>query len=129
LDAGTLIGKRQQDDVIRVRRAVWLLLCLVAGGPCAFLALETAGIPYAALAFLAVVWVGRRHRILPESLLAFGLSYAIEIFRTASPDLVSWLQQRDALTSAYFGVHIAVAIGIVGTGIGLLIGRRSPLSL
>lgn len=110
---------------MRVRIAFWLLLCLVAGGPSAFLALEFAGIPYAAAAFCAVAWVGWRRKILPETLLAFGLTYAIEIFRTVSFDVFSWLQPRDYLTSAYFAAHIAVAIGIVGAGVTLLVRRRS----
>ncbi|TMG28427.1 MAG: hypothetical protein E6H93_13080 [Chloroflexi bacterium] len=109
----------------RVRKAFWLLLCLVAGGPCAFLVLETAGIPYAAVAFFAVVWVGRRRQILPETLLAFGLTYTIEICRYAITDLISSLQQGDYLTAAFFAVHMCVAFGIVGAGVfGLTLRRR-----
>jgi apolipoprotein N-acyltransferase len=110
---------------VRVRIAFWLLLCLAAGGPSAFLALEFVGIPYAAAVFFAVVWVGWRRKILPETLLAFGLTYAIEIFRIVSFDVFSWLQPRDYLTSAYFAAHIVVAIGIVGAGFTLLVRRRS----
>jgi len=109
----------------RVRKAFWLLLCLVAGGPCAFLVLETAGIPYAAVAFFAVVWVGRRRQILPETLLAFGLTYTIEICRYAITDLISSLQQGDYLTAAFFAVHMGVAFGIVAAGVfGLTLRRR-----
>ena len=97
----------------------------MVGGPSAFLALEFAGIPYAAAAFTAVVWVGWRRKILPETLLAFGLTYSAEVFRIASPVLFSWLPPRDYLTSAYFAAHIAVAIGIIGTGITLLARRPS----
>ena len=102
------------------RKAFWLLLCLVAGGPCAFLVLETAGIPYAALAFFAVVWVGWRNQILAETLLAFGFAYAIEIFRYGVTDAISALQQGDYLTSAFFAANDSVAIAIVGTGVALL---------
>ena len=109
----------------RARKAFWLLLCLVAGGPCAFLVLETAGIPYAAVAFFAVVWVGRRRQILPETLLAFGLTYTIEICRYAITDLISSLQQGDYLTAAFFAVLMGVAFGIVGAGVfGLTLRRR-----
>jgi hypothetical protein len=85
--------------------------------------------PYAALAFLAVVWVGRRNRILPESLLAFGLTYATEIFRYAITDLISALEQADYLTATFFAIHGCVAIGIPVAGVTLLAKRRSPLSV
>jgi len=109
----------------RARKAFWLLLCLVAGGPCAFLVLETAGIPYAAVAFVAVIWVARRRHILPETLLAFGLTYAAEIFRYAITDLLASLQSGDYVTAIFFVAHIVVAVAILGTGITLLARRRS----
>jgi hypothetical protein len=99
------------------RIVFWLLLCLVAGGPCAFLVLEGAGIPYAAVAMLALISIGWRRHLLPETLLAFGLTYAIEIVHVASPAVFSALQQGDYLGAAYFALHIGVAVGIVAVGI------------
>jgi hypothetical protein len=98
------------------RIVFWLLLCLVAGGPCAFLVLEGAGIPYAAVAMLALISIGWRRHLLPETLLAFGLTYAIEIVHVASPAVFSALQQGDYLGAAYFALHIGVAVGIVAAG-------------
>jgi len=37
-----------------IRRVLWVLLCLVAGGPCAFLALEGIGAPIIALPYVVV---------------------------------------------------------------------------
>jgi hypothetical protein len=41
-------------------RVLWVLLCLLAGAPCAFLALEFIRIPLAALVLTAIIVVGRR---------------------------------------------------------------------
>jgi hypothetical protein len=106
---------------------LWLLLGLVAGGPSAFLALEGAGIPYAALAIVALIWVGRRRHILPETLLAFGLTYAAVIFRFAIGELIAAVQQGDYALAAYAVAQIDVAVGIVGAGV-LLLTRRGPSS-
>jgi hypothetical protein len=112
---------------VRPRVAFWLLLCLVVGAPCAFLALEGAGIPYAAIAVFALVWIGWRRQILPQTLLAFGLTYAVEIGRYAITDLVSALQQGDYPTAGFFAVHMGVALGIVGAGVLGLTLRRGML--
>ena len=72
------------------RRVLWVLLCLVAGGPCAFLALEFIGVPIAALILATLIVIGRRNNSLAETLLGFGLTYAIEVFRVAASDL-EWL--------------------------------------
>jgi hypothetical protein len=103
----------------------WLLLCLVAGGPCAFLALEGVGIPYVAVALFALIWIGRRRHLLPETLLAFGLTY--EIFRYGIADLISAMQTADYSTAAYFAAQDGVAIGFLGAAAILM--RRQALGL
>ena len=45
-------------------RIGWLALCLILGGPCAFLALETVGLPFAAVALVLVVLIGKRRHLL-----------------------------------------------------------------
>jgi len=116
---------------MRVRRVLWVLLCLIAGGPCAFLALEGIGTPIIttvlALVAVVVVVVGTRRHVLAETLIAFGLTYSIEIARFAVDDFVFAAQQRDVAAAAYFGGHLAVAGAIVLTGCGLLLtrGRRA----
>src|SRR6266702_1035570 len=95
------------------RRVLWVLLCLVAGGPCAFLALEFIGVPIAALVPASLIFIGRRNNSLAETLLGFGLTYAIEVLRVTAFDL-GWLAQRPGTgVITYVGVHIAVAAAIV----------------
>ena len=108
------------------RKLLWLLLCLVAGGPCAFLALEGIGVPLVVLALAGVVWVGRRRQMLGETLLAFGLPYSVEIVRIAIPEAISWFQQGDALNGIYFVAHLLVAVAIVLIGCRQLLARRQP---
>ena len=106
------------------RRFLWVLLCLIAGGPCAFLALELIGVPIAVLVLASLVFIGRRNDGLAETLLGFGLTYAIEVFRVADSDL-GWLAQRpDPGVIAYFGVHVAVAAAIVLSGFWILLRSR-----
>ena len=111
------------------RRVLWVLLCLIAGGPCAFLALEFIGVPIAALILVTLIVIGRRNNSLAETLLGFGLTYAIEVFRVAASDL-EWLAQgSDPGVIAYFGVHVALAAAIVLSGFWILLGRPKPSEL
>jgi hypothetical protein len=100
-----------------------VLLCLIAGGPCAFLALELIGVPIAALVLASLVYIGRRNNSLSETLLGFGLTYAIEVFRVMASDL-EWLSHRpDPGVVAYFGIHVVVAAVIVLSGFWILLKR------
>jgi hypothetical protein len=114
-----------------VRHVLWALLCLIAGGPCAFLALEGIGAPVLeiVLALVAVgfVIVGTRNHVLAETLIAFGFTYSIEIARFAVPDLVLAAQQNDVAMAAYFAGHLAVASALVVSGCWVLLtrGRRT----
>jgi hypothetical protein len=114
-----------------VRRVLWVLLCLIAGGPCAFLALEGIGTPtittvLALVAFVFIV-VGTRNHVLAETLSAFGLTYSIVIVGFAVPNLVLAAQHNHVGTAAFFAGHLAVAGAIVLSGCGLLLtrGRRA----
>ena len=107
-----------------VRRVLWVLLCLIAGGPCAFLALEGIGIPIVALLLIGLIVIGRRNHNLAETLIGFGLTYAIEVFRFAIPDLGLAAQQQDLGAAAYFGAHLAVASAILLAGCWILLTRR-----
>ena len=110
------------------RRVLWVLLCLIAGGPCAFLALEFIGVPIAALVLATLIVIGRRNNSLAETLLGFGLIYAIEVFRVAASDL-EWLTQRpEPGAIAYFGVHVVVAAVIVLSGFWILLRSREKAS-
>jgi hypothetical protein len=111
---------------MKVRRVLWVLLCLIAGGPCAFLALEGIGVPIVALVLVGLIVVGTRNRILPETLIGFGLTYAIEIFRVAIPNLVG-AQQQNLGVAAYFAAHLTVATAIIGSGCWVVLkrGRRT----
>ena len=111
-----------------VRRVLWVLLCLIAGGPCAFLALEIIGVPIAVLVFASLVFIGRRNDSLPETLLGFGLTYAIEVFHVAASD-VAWLVQRpDPGVIAYLAAHVAVAAAILLAGFWMLLRSRPQTS-
>jgi hypothetical protein len=107
-----------------VRRVLWVLLCLIAGGPCAFLALEGVGLPVVALVLVGLIVIGRRNHNLAETLIGFGLTYAIEVFRFAIPDLVLAAQQQDPGAAAYFAAHLAVASAILLSGCWVLVTRR-----
>jgi hypothetical protein len=109
------------------RRVLWVLLCLVAGGPCAFLALEGIGTPIITALLILVlanlIVIGRRNHVLAESLLGFGLTYSIEIARFAVGDLVSSAQQNDLGATAYFAAHLVVAGAIILSGVWILLAR------
>jgi hypothetical protein len=107
-----------------IRRVLWVLLCLIAGGPCAFLALEGIGAPIIALVLVGLIVIGRRQHTLGETLVGFGLTYAIEIFRFAVSDLILAVQQHDLANAAYFSAHIAVAVGILLFGSWMLFVRE-----
>ena len=109
----------------RWRRFVWIGLSLVAGGPCAFLTLEMIGIPFAALTLFGLLVVGQRQRILPETLLAFGLSHGAVVTHFATPDLVTALQQNDSGNTAYAVIHLTVAALMILTAL-LSMVRRWP---
>jgi len=111
-----------------VRRVLWVLLCLIAGGPCAFLALEGIGLPIVALALLCLIFIGKRNNSLAETLIGFGLTYSIEIVRFAIPDLALAAQQNDVATAAYFAGHLAIAGAIVLSGCWILVAsKRTPV--
>ena len=106
------------------RKLPWLLLCLVAGGPCAFLALEGIGVPLVVLVLAGVVWVGRRRQMLGETLVAFALPYSFEIAHFAVPDASASFGQGEVLSGAYFLAHLLVAAALLLSGLLLL--RRQP---
>jgi hypothetical protein len=108
------------------RRVLWVLLCLIAGGPCAFLALEGIGLPIVALVLVGLIVIGRRINNLAETLIGFGLTYAIEIFRFAVSDLVLAIQQQDVGAAAYFAAHLAVASAILLSGCWILLTSKRP---
>jgi hypothetical protein len=101
-----------------------VLLCLIAGGPCAFLALEGIGVPIVALILVGLIVIGRRNRILEETLIGFGLTYAIEICRVVIPYLAA--PGQDLGATAYFAAHLAVAIVILLSGCWILLARKRP---
>jgi hypothetical protein len=115
-----------------VRHVLWIVLCLVAGGPCAFLALEGIGAPVLemvlALVAAGFVIVGTRHHVLAETLVAFGLTYSIVITGFAVPNLLSSTEQHDVASAAYFAAHLAVAGAIVLSGCWMLLTRPGRLS-
>src|SRR5438094_1919089 len=102
------------------RKLLWLLLCLVAGGPCAFLALEGIGVPIVVLVLTGLVWVGRRRQMLGETLVAFGLPYSFEIAHFAVPDASRSFGQGGVLSAAYFVAHLLIAAGLLLSGLLLL---------
>ncbi|MDQ6712512.1 MAG: hypothetical protein M3Z28_04915 [Candidatus Dormibacteraeota bacterium] len=106
-----------------VRRVLWVLLCLIAGGPCAFLALEGIGVPIAVVVLASLVLIGRRNNSLAETLLGFGLTYSIEVFRVALSDLAWAAQKPEPGAIAYFAAHLAVAAAIVLSAFWLLLTR------
>jgi len=111
-----------------VRRVFWVLLCLLAGGPCAFLALEFIGLPIAALVFASLLFIGWRHNSLAETLLGFGLTYAIEVFHVAASDLAWVAQSPNAGFVVYFAAHVVVAAAIVLSGFWVLLKSRAKTS-
>lgn len=114
-------------SIVVARRVLWVLLCLVAGGPCAFLALEGIWSPIIAVVLVAVlaivVVVGKRNNFLPETLIGFGLTYSIEIARFAVGGFVLAVQENDLASAAYFAAHLAVAGAIVLSGCWMLLAR------
>src|SRR2546423_159318 len=102
------------------RRVLWVLLCLIAGGPCAFLALEGIGVPIVALVLVGVIVIGRRNHSLAETLVGFGVTYAIEVYHVAISALSSALEQHDPGAAAYFGAHLTVAAAILLSGVWIL---------
>jgi hypothetical protein len=116
-----------------VRRVLWLLLCLIAGGPCAFLALEGIGAPVleTVLALVAVGFlaVGIRNHVLTESLITFGLTYSIVIVRFAVPNLVLSVQQNDVAAAAFDATQLAVAAAIILSGCCIVLTRRTAPTL
>jgi hypothetical protein len=106
------------------RSLVWIGLALVAGAPCAFLALETIGIPFAGLTLALLCMVGNRHGVLPETLLAFAVSYATVVVHFAVRDIVSAIQANDTGNTAYAVIHLAAAAILLVTGFALLARRR-----
>jgi hypothetical protein len=106
------------------RRVLWVLLCLIAGGPCAFLALEGIGLPLVALVLLGLIVIARRNNSLAETLIGFGLTYSIEIARFAIPDFALAAQQQGYGAAAYFAAHLAVAAAIVLSGLWILLATK-----
>lgn len=111
-----------------VRRVLWVLLCLIVGGPCAFLAIEGIGIPIVALVLVGLILIGRRNDSLAETLIGFGLTYAIEVFRVAVSDLMLAVQQQDVGAAVYFAAHLAVAATIPLSGCWILLTRSRRTS-
>ena len=106
-------------------RASWILLCLIAGGPCAFLALESL-FPPAVLAFALLVIVARRGGFLPETVLAFAVSYFAVVTHFAIPDYVLAAQAHDTGNVVYAVAELAAATILLLSGVTLLALRRRP---
>jgi hypothetical protein len=106
------------------RRVLWVLLCLIAGGPCAFLALEGIGLPIVALVLVSLIVIGRRNNSLAETLIGFGLTYAIEVFRFAVSGLAFAVQRQDPGAAAYFAAHLAIAAAIPVSGCWIVLTRE-----
>ena len=126
-DAVQLAARRHRRLTLRlnvalavpIARLLWLLLCLIAGGPCGFLALEGLTIPLVVLAFAAVITIGWRRRILPETLLAFGLCYAAVVLWFALPDAA---YSTDMGGRSYFIAQATVSLAMPLAGLALLLG-------
>jgi hypothetical protein len=112
---------------VAARRVFWVLLCLIAGGPCAFLALEGLGAPVieivVTLVAVGFILVGSRNHALADMLTAFGLTYSIVIVGFAVPNLVLAAQHNDVGTAAFFAAHLAVAGAIVLSGCWIVLTR------
>jgi hypothetical protein len=108
----------------RYVRVLWVLLCLLAGAPCAFLALEFIGIPLTALVLAAIIIAGRRRGTLAEMLIAFAATYSIEIYRYAIPDVATFWQQNELPNTIFFAAHIVVATGMLGAAAWLFLRAR-----
>jgi hypothetical protein len=101
------------------RRALWVVLCLGAGAPCAFLTIEGL-YPIPIICLLGVVLIAKRWDLVPESLSAFGAGFTVIAARYLIPDLFIY---NDAATQAYFlGI---LAVGIALTVSGLLLRRAN----
>jgi hypothetical protein len=111
-----------------VKRVLWVLLCLVAGGPCAFLALEGIGVPIVAFVLLGLIVIGRRNNVLAETLIGFGLTYSVEAIRVAVPPLVSFAQRADYGAAAYYAANLVVAAGILLSGCWIVLARGTRAS-
>lgn len=93
------------------RASLWIVLCLVGGGACAFLSLEGVGIPYALVFLGGLVYLARRRYLLPESLGAFGLGFTVVAARFVIPILAN--ANGDLPTSVYFGGVLVVGLGAI----------------
>lgn len=107
-----------------IRPVLLIGLSLIAGAPCAFLALEGIGIPLAGLTLVLLTVVGRRQRVLPETLTAFGLSYFAVVTDFAIPDVATAATINDTGNLVYAIVELGVASGLLVTGLILLLLRR-----
>ena len=95
------------------KRALWILLCLITGGPCAFLTLEGL-FPAVAVCLFAVVVLSRRVGLLAESLGLFGASFTLVAAHFALPDLSIY---SNFPTLAYFVAILAAGALMVIAGL------------
>ena len=63
-----------------------------------------------------------------ETLLGFGLTYAIEVFRVAASDLAWGAQSPNGGFVVYFAAHVVVAVAIVLSGFWVLLKSRAKTS-
>jgi hypothetical protein len=62
--------------------------------------------------------------MLPETLLAFAISYGAVVVHFAVPDITTAIQANDARNTAYAVIHLTAAAILLLTGFGLLARRR-----
>jgi hypothetical protein len=114
------IQRYPQVVPIGKRRALWVVLCLVVGAPCAFLTIEGV-YPIPIICLLGVVLIAKRWDLLPESLSAFGLGFTVIAARYLIPDLFIY---KDGATRAYFLSILAVGIALTASGLFLRRPKR-----
>jgi hypothetical protein len=101
-------------------------LSLIAGAPCAFLALESIGIPLVLLTVILLTVIGRRLRAVPETLLAFSLSYLAVVSHFAIPDLNAAASINDVGNVVYAVIELGFASILLLTALILLALKRWP---
>jgi hypothetical protein len=99
---------------------LWLLLCLISGGPCAVFSLEGL-LPVGPTALFFLVILSRRVGLLAESLILFGASFTGVAARSVIPDLSIY---HDMPTLAYFLGVLSAGVFLVLLGIFLKIPRQ-----
>ncbi len=95
------------------RAGLWIVLCLIGGAACAFLALEVAGIPYALVFLGGLIFLSGRFNLLAESLAAFGLGFTIVAARFVVPSIDYFNGRGDFVGSILFGLVLMIGVGFM----------------